>query len=41
MNNVAEEKSRDGSVTIHFGADSSNLNYLPIIAGWNYIVWMY
>ncbi len=41
MSNVTEKKSRDGSVTIHFGADSSNLNYLPITAGWNYIVRMY
>ena len=41
INNVTAEKNRDGSVTIHFGGDPSNPNYLPITPGWNYIVRMY
>ncbi|OUT60868.1 MAG: hypothetical protein CBB71_06240 [Rhodopirellula sp. TMED11] len=41
INNVTAQKNRDGTVTIHFGGDPSNSNYLPIIPGWNYIVRMY
>lgn len=41
INNVTATKNRDGSVTIHFGGDPSNPNYLPITPGWNYIVRMY
>jgi hypothetical protein len=41
INNVTAEKNQDGSVTIHFGGDPSNSNYLPITPGWNYIVRMY
>ncbi len=41
INNVTAEKNPDGSVTIHFGGDPSNPNYLPITPGWNYIVRMY
>ncbi|MGI9446310.1 MAG: DUF1214 domain-containing protein [Pirellulales bacterium] len=41
INNVTAEKNQDGSVTIHFGGDPSNSNYLPITQGWNYIVRMY
>jgi len=28
-------------VTIHFGGDPKQSNYLPIMDGWNYIVWLY
>lgn len=41
INNVTAEKSADGSVTVHFGGDSTAKNYLPITPGWNYIVRMY
>ena len=41
INNVTAQKNPDGSVTIHFGGDPSNSNFLPITPGWNYIVRMY
>jgi len=41
VNNVTAEKSPDGSVTIHFGGEPNQPNYLPITPGWNYIVRMY
>ena len=41
INNVTAEKNKDGSVTIHFGGDPSQPNYLPITPGWNYAVRMY
>jgi hypothetical protein len=41
VNNVTAEKDSDGTVTIHFGGDPKNLNYLPITSGWNYVVRMY
>ena len=41
INNVIAEKNRDGSVTIHFGGDPSNPNFIPITPGWNYIVRLY
>ncbi|MBM9513959.1 DUF1214 domain-containing protein [Desulfogranum marinum] len=41
VNNVTAEKNSDGSVTVHFGGDSTRKNYLPITPGWNYIVRMY
>lgn len=41
VNNVTAEKNPDGTVTIHFGGDPKNPNYLPITPGWNYIVRLY
>ena len=41
VNNVTAKRNTDGSVTIHFGGDPKNPNYLPITKGWNYIVRMY
>ncbi len=41
INNITAQKNQDGTVTIHFGGDPSNSNYLPITPGWNYIVRMY
>ena len=42
FNNVTAEKSRDGSITIHFGGcDDGRVNCLPIKDGWNYAVRMY
>ena len=31
----------DGSVTIHFGGSPGQPNYLPFMAGWNYIMRLY
>jgi hypothetical protein len=41
FNNVTSEKDEDGSITIHFGGDSNQPNFLPIVPGWNYIVRLY
>ncbi len=30
-------KNADGSITIHFGGDPSQANFLPIAKGWNYV----
>ncbi len=38
---VTAKKNEDGSVTIHFGGDPGQDNFLPIAPGWNYIVRMY
>ena len=40
-NSVTSKKNEDGSVTIHFGGDPAQDNFLPIAPGWNYIVRMY
>ena len=34
-------KAGFGNVTIHFGGDPGQDNFLPILPGWNYIVRMY
>jgi hypothetical protein len=31
----------DGAVTVHFGGDPNQSNYLPIMPGWNYILRIY
>ena len=41
INNITGEKAKDGSITIHFGGDPKQSNYLPIMDGWNYIVRLY
>jgi hypothetical protein len=41
VNNYTATTNDDGSVSIHFGGDSANSNYLPITKGWNYVVRMY
>jgi hypothetical protein len=41
VNNITGKKDKDGSVTIHFGGDPKQPNYLPIMDGWNYIVRLY
>jgi hypothetical protein len=42
LNNVTAKKSDDGSVEIQFGGcDGRVPNYLPIMAGWNYMVRLY
>jgi len=40
-NNVAAKPNADGSITIHFGGDPNQINYLLISAGWNYAFCMY
>ena len=40
-NNVTAEPNADGSITIHFGGDPGQINYLPITDGWNYTIRMY
>lgn len=41
FNNVTATPNEDGSITINFGGDSNQVNYLPITKGWNYAVRMY
>ncbi|MEE8428886.1 MAG: DUF1214 domain-containing protein, partial [Gammaproteobacteria bacterium] len=41
INNIIGEKAKDGSITIHFGGDPKQSNYLPIMDGWNYTVRLY
>ena len=41
FNNVTAKKGEDGSITIHFGGDPKQPNFLPIVPGWNYIVRLY
>ena len=40
-NNVTAKPNTDGSITIHFGGDPNQINYLPISVGWNYGIRMY
>jgi hypothetical protein len=40
-NNVTAKPNADGSITIHFGGDADQINYLPIAKGWNYVIRMY
>ncbi len=41
FNNVTAKKNEDGSITIHFGGDPKQPNFLPLVPGWNYIVRLY
>ncbi len=41
INNLTGVKNEDGSMTIHFGGDPKQSNYLPIMDGWNYVVRLY
>ena len=41
FNSVTSERNKDGSITIHFGGDDKQPNFLPIVPGWNYIVRFY
>jgi hypothetical protein len=41
VNNVTAKPNPDGSVTVHFGGDAGATNYLPVPAGWSYVVRMY
>ena len=41
VNNITGKKNKDGSMTIHFGGDPKQPNFLPIMDGWNYLVRLY
>jgi hypothetical protein len=41
INNITAKKDADGSITIHFGGDPSQPNYLYIMEGWNYLIRLY
>ena len=41
VNNLTAETNSDGSVTVNFGGDPGNINFIPITDGWNYVVRMY
>jgi len=41
LNNVTAKPGPDGKVTLHFGGDPRQPNYLPIVPGWNYTVRLY
>jgi len=41
VNNISGTPNEDGSFTVHFGGDPANVNFLPIMEGWNYIVRLY
>jgi hypothetical protein len=41
FNNITAKKDSAGGVTIHFGGDSKQSNYIPITKGWNYTVRLY
>jgi len=41
FNNLTAKKDSDGAITIHFGGDPKQSNYLPIMKGWNYTVRLY
>lgn len=41
FNYVTAKKDEDGSITIHFGGNPKQSNFLPIVPGWNYIVRVY
>jgi len=40
-NSVTAKRDMDGSVTLRFGGDPDQDNYLHIVPGWNYVVRMY
>lgn len=41
VNNLTAKKDPDGGITVHFGGDPQQPNYLHIMDGWNYTVRMY
>ncbi len=41
INNLTAQPNEDGSFTVNFGGDDSQINYLPITDGWNYVVRLY
>lgn len=41
VNSRKAKVSKDGAVTIHFGGDPSQSNFLPIMPNWNYMLRIY
>lgn len=41
VNNTSAVKNADGSITVHFGGDPKQTNFIPITEGWNYMVRLY
>lgn len=41
LNNTSAVKNDDGSITVHFGGDPKQHNFIPITEGWNYMVRLY
>ena len=41
FNSVTAKKNKDGSITIHFGGDPKQPNFIPIVTGWNYLFRLY
>jgi hypothetical protein len=41
FNNVTAKKDADGGITINFGGDPKQSNYIAITKGWNYTVRLY
>jgi hypothetical protein len=41
VNSITGTKGQDGSITIHFGGDPKQPNFLPIMDGWNYLIRLY
>jgi hypothetical protein len=41
FNNITAKKDSDGTITIHFGGDPKQSNYVPIVKGWNYTARLY
>jgi hypothetical protein len=41
INNVTAKPNADGTVTIHFGGDPKDPNFVHIMPGWNYLVRLY
>jgi len=41
VNNITGKKNTDGSMTVHFGGDPKQPNFLPIMDGWNYLIRLY
>lgn len=41
FNSVTADRNDEGGVTIHFGGDPEQSNFIPISEGWNYIIRAY
>ncbi|AAZ23961.1 DUF1214 domain-containing protein [Colwellia psychrerythraea] len=41
INSCKAKVVEDGAVTIHFGGDKSQSNFLPIMKNWNYMLRIY
>ena len=41
VNNASAIKNADGSITVNFGGNTKQPNFIPITEGWNSIVRLY